>query len=584
MSGKKSPVFILLNIIVILTPLISDDARPEASAPAGIELLWKYAAGGQLVSRPAVSATGVYLYSEDRQLHALNPGGEPRWKLRISGRPADSLSIGKDGTIYLCTASGMLHAVNPAGRELWSLDAGGEPAGEPAATVSGTVYLALKSGELLAVSHTGFLRWKTDTGAELSSPPAVDAGEAIYTFGPGGGIKCWTPWGSLRWEIPPEREAERFTGGRGTGELPPSAIHDHILYTSRAKQLQAITPGGEMLWNSELSSECTALIVIPDGLFCLFEDGRTAAYDFGGGRLWTGQGAGFSSYPAAGDSGIYILRGSKLSFMDFSGRVIIDTEPEGISLNQPVLGKDLLVSGSEEWVACAFAADSSLGDIWSQKGGGASHDGTSGLRKWYFNEAEYLSNMDYLYLREFINSDSRRDKLDALEEIEDRIAADGIDRGESYMLQLVHYALTESSKRIKTNETGMSQNYPAVRKKAASILGEYGTFESIELLTAVLAEEKYQDVSAAIISALGELGADYNGLVLQAIYNKVVKDNNGSTQERLLWSAIEAVEKITAYSGIPASGYGYRVLLEIFRGNYSAGARRRAGDVLRSLK
>ncbi len=546
--------------------------------------LWKYAAGGELISRPAVSAAGIYLYSEDRQIHALTPQGAVRWKFRLSGRPADSLSIGADGTVYACTDDGKLYAVNSAGRLIWQVDTDGAPAGEPAAAIDGTVYLAHKSGRLCAVSHLGFERWSIDTGNAILQPPVVDAGEAVYTFDDTGAISCRTQWGELRWTMPAAGQSDDNVNKLKA--VRHAAVNRHVLYTSLGRNLQALTPEGEVLWSDEMRDDISALIVLPEekGLFVLYSDGLTEALDFTGELLWSGQGAGYSSYPAAGDNSIYIMRGSKITIMDFTGKILYDTEPSGITLTQPVLGNNLLVCGSEEWVACAFTAESSLGDGWTQKGGGAAHDGTSGVRKWHFNETLFLSDMDYLYLRETIQSGDINDKIRALEEISDRIAAEGADRGENYLLHLVHLALSES---LLTMESGIfpaADDYPSVRKKAADILGKYGNFESIELLTVVLGEEKYEDASASMILALGSLGSDFNGLPLEAIYNKVVIDDNGKGSERLALAAVSAVGKITDYSGAAVSGYGYRTLLEIFRGNYSAGTRRKAGEVLRSMK
>ena len=368
------------------------------------------------------------------------------------------------------------------------------------------------------------------------------------------------------WEYEPE--AAQSTAVR------QSAVDRHVLYTAWGRRLQAVTPDKEILWDTELPVDCTALIIIPDGIFCLFENGKTAAYDFSGTELWQGEGAGFSSYPAAGDNGIYILRGEKLSLMDFSGKIVSDTEPGELTMMQPVLGDDLLVCGTREWVACAFKAESTLMAGWTQKGGGASHSGASGEKKWYFNDKAYRANMDYLYLREFIYSGSQQEKLDALDEIKQRIAADGIDRGENYLLHLVHLALTEEQ---------ISRAFPAVRAKAADILGVYGTFESVELLVSALGEEQQSYVSTSIISALGRLGTDYRGLASRAIYDKIIRDNN-KMYDRLVLAGIEAVEKILSYGGVSESGYGYRVLIGIMRGGYSTVLRRKAVEVLRSIK
>lgn len=548
------------------TVIFKDETADNSASLYTQKLLWKYAAAGKLAARPAVSADGVYLYSEDRHIHALTAGGALRWKFRITGRPADSLSIGRDGSVYACSSDGNLFAVNPAGQQLWKHELPDSPVGEPAVSVDGTVFLCTESGLLYAISHTGFIRWAVDTGGGFDSPPVIDAGEAVYTFTDSGGIKCWSPWGSLVWEKP-NPEEHSFSGRQ-------AAVHEHVLYTSAGRRLYAVKPDGGELWSAPLPAECTAIIIIPDAVLCVFSDGSAAALDFRGGVLWHSDLTGLSSYPAAGDNCVYILRGTKLSRMSFTGGLISETEPAGLTLMQPVLGNNILVCGTREWVACAFEAESTLESGWTQKGGGAAHDGASGEKKWHFNPVAYNSNMDYLYLRSYLNTGEQRDKLEALDEIEQRIAEDGIDRGENYLLHLVHQALTGSEH---------DRYYPAVRVRAAEILGVYGSFESVELLAAALNEEEQPHVSAALITALGKLGTDYKGLASAAIYTKIVRENN-KMYDRLVFAGIEAAERMIQYNGASTTGYAYRILLEIMRGGYSSGMRRKALEVLRSIK
>ncbi|HAK47437.1 MAG TPA: hypothetical protein DCO79_16145, partial [Spirochaeta sp.] len=539
--SPKSSIFYQSVLLMLLAaaPLFSDNELVP---------LWKYAAGGVLVSPPAVSGSGVYLYSEDRQIHAVSTKGEPLWKFRMPGRPSDTLSVGHDGTVYACTLDGRMFAVNQAGRALWRFEADGEPAGAPAVSADGTVYLALKTGELSAVSHTGFTRWKINSENGISGVPVIDSGNAVYFADDAGSVYCYSPWGTEKWVL----ESEQKTAGAEW----IAAIDQHILYSGFDRRLQAVEKG-EIIWSRAMPADLTGIVIFPDGLFCSFSDGTCSAYDREGNELWTAEGGGYYSYPVAGGKRIFMLNRSGLVSIDFSGKIEGSGRVDAIRLTQPVMGGGLLVCGSEQWVACAFNVSDEIGAGWSQKGGGPAHSGTSGSKRWYFDEAEYLRNMDYLYLKQYITSGSTDEKLDAVEEIGNRIAAEGIDRGEQYLLHLLHMALTEGNIRRIISEGSRSNDYPAIRREAARLIGLYGNFESIELLTAVLAEEEHYDVSAAIIAALGELGADYNSLPQIAIYNKVIKDNNGSAYGGLALAAIGAVAKISEYTGVPGSGYGY---------------------------
>ena len=561
--------------LLLITVFLSAAATLSIHAENELIPLWKYAAGGVLVSPPAVSASGIFLYSEDRQIHAVSLHGESQWKFRMPGRPHNSLSVGRDGTVYASTREGRMSAVNGAGGELWRFNADGEPSGAPAVSADGTVYIAVKSGKLSAISHTGFVRWSVDTGTGIAGSPVIDAGEAVYFADNSGSIYAYTPWGTQKWVLKPENPA--------FGNNWIAAIDEHILYSSLGASLQAVDKG-EILWSIELSSELLGMVVFSEGLFCCFRNGSAAAYDRSGSELWTAEGGGYYSYPVAGSSRIFMLNRDGLVSLDFNGRIEGSGIVRELTLTQPVMGGGLLVCGSEQWVACAFIVSDETGPGWSQAGGGPTHSGDHGRSRWYFDESEYLKNMDYLYLKQLITSGSTDDKLRAIKEIGERIAAEGIDRGEQYLLHLLHTALAEGSINTTVRAGARSEDYPAVRREAARLIGIYGNFESIELLVSVLSVEKRYEVSAAIIRALGELGADYNAQPLAVIYNTVRKDNNGSAYASLAAAAIDAVAKITDYSGVPLSDYGYRTLIEIYRGNYSSGIKKTAGEVLRGIR
>ncbi len=538
--------------------------------------LWKYAAGGELVSPPAVSKYGVYLYSEDRQVHAVSIDGKPQWKFRLSGRPADALAVGRDGTVYAGTSEGRLYAINRGGKQLWRYDAGSALSGPPAVSSDGTVFVGTAEGRLAALSHRGYVRWSIDTGKGISGSPVIDTGEAIYICDSEGTISSFTPWGTLLWEQSPEASSR--------GSVWTAAIDEHILYSAAGSRLSAIDHAGTVLWTADLTENCTGIVVYRDGLFCSLKSGTVGAWTKEGKKLWIGEGRGYFSYPVSGSRSFFLLDGSGLKSMDFYGRVIGSGNVEGIYLTQPVIGGGLLICGSRQWVACAFNISESEGPGWSQEGGGPGHSGTYGQGQWAFNEADYLKNLDYLYLREAIVNGDQDVRMEAVEEIGDRIEAGGTERGERYLLHLLYIALTDGSRRITVNRPAAANDYPAIRRKAAELIGKYGNFQSVELLTQVLAEEKHYDVSAAIISALGSLGTDYDNLSQWAIYNKVIDDNNGSAYDMLAGAAISAIAEINRYTGDLGSGYGYRALQTIYRGKYSAGTRKLAGEVLRSMR
>jgi outer membrane protein assembly factor BamB len=488
--------------------------------------------------------------------------------------------LGPDGTIYACNLEGTLYAVNPAGRKIWSLDTGSGPSGDPSVSDSGTIYLILNSGKLIAVSHTGRLRWAIETGTEPVSSPTVAAGEAVFITDQTGTVFCYTPWGSLLWT-----KTEQ-AGGRSVPVHPGTlAVHEHLLYTTWKREVSALTLNGNLLWQKQLPADSVSMVIFRGGLFCVMTSGSAAAYSFDGNQLWIRDGAAFRDFPAASDEGIYLLQGrDEVALISEEGEFIDKYREPGAFLSQPVLSGGMMITGSEEWIVYAFNAVPPSDELWAQKGRNASHSGTWGEAPGWFNESMYSTNFDYLYLRELLDSGDIERKKEALAEIGERIAADTSDRGESYMLPLLHRALNEGRGRVFAGGSRFQGDYPLVRAEAARLISEFGTFDSIEVLISVLGEEEDDLVSAEIISALGKLGSDFEGKTLAAIYRKITKDRGNLPNNKLGAFSAEAISNIISYNGVPKSDFGYMTLIHIYSGNYSSVVRSRAHEILRSIK
>lgn len=562
------PVFFLLIIFNI-------SAQTDSTQ---LNLLWKYAAGGELASSPAVSGGGrIYLYAEDRHIHALDRDGRFLWKFRLQGRPSDSLAVSTDGSVYAGTDNGILYAVNPSGEELWSFDTGGRPAGDPSVSSDGTVYFAVGSGQLYAVSHNGRFRWKLETGERITQAPAVDSGTAVYLFGSGGLIISCTPWGSENWRYLPE--------GKGPAAERCTVIHDHIIYSSRGRIIEAVDSDGKLIWSMELDEAAVSIMMYKNGLCIITASGGVIGASDDGELQWQFPDAAAHGWPASAVDGIYFLSGENgIIMLSFDGEPMVQISSEG-RLTQPSLTDGMLIAGSEEWIIYAYSASAPDRSIWSQRGGDSSHGGRSGENLFTFNETLYSRNLDYVYLKAMLDSFYSRDRSRALSEISERISNNEAEGGFDYLLPLLYRALGEGIIQIFRDRTSSSgTDYPEMRAEAARLTGRIGNFESVEILVKVLEYEKESIVSAAIIDALGELGTNNRNISLQAVYNKIRTAGSSGGKDRMAAAAIGAIEKIAAYSGDTDTAYGRRTLIEIYRGNYSKKIRESAIDALRRIK
>jgi outer membrane protein assembly factor BamB len=571
MLNKHITITVFLLIIIFNT-------SADSGADEDFRLLWKYAAGGELTSSPAVSDDGrVYLYAEDRHIHALDRNGRFLWKFRLSGRPAEALSVSSDGSIYACTEEGVLYAVNPDGEVLWQFDTGGSPAGDPSVSSNGTIFLALVTGELFALSHNGKLRWQLYTGVEVTQSPVVDSGTAVYLLSASGMIISCAPWGSENWRYQPEQSS--------IDDLRTAVIHDHILYSSRGANFEAVDPDGILLWSRVIEEACESIMMYGDGICGISESGRAFGRSLAGDLQWETEKGLYRGYPASSRDGIYMLgTDGGIKLLSFSGELVAQTQAEGV-LTQHILTDKMLISGSEEWIIYAFSASGPDRTIWSQRGRDAAHGGRTGENRFVFDESLYRGHLDYVFLKTMLDTPSLSNREMVLSDIAERIGSSTGSGGLNYILPLLYRALGEGRLRIFSGGmAGSSTDYPSIRSESARLIGRIGDFESVGFLVKMLEEEEDNIVCAAIIDALGELGTNNRKMSLQAVYTKIESGRTTGTDDRIAASAIKAVELISEYSGSSGSGYGYRILLEIYRGNYSKNIRDSAKDLLRRMK
>ncbi len=571
-SIKSLIIYIIFFLIVVTMPVFSADTE--------LSELWKYSAGGKLLSSPIITEFGtVYVYAEDRHLHAINAAGEFLWKCRITGTPADSLAAGPDNTIYVCNKEGILNAVNPGGQVIWKVRTGGEPAGDPSIATDGTICVTSKSGTVSLYSHTGRLRWRFESGSSIQAAAIIDTYQGIFISSDTEGIIALSPWGRELWRWKPDNFQ--------SGTVFHLAVHDHRLYfASTAGIIGAFDSFGTLLWSAETGFSYNSLILTDTGMLCSGNGGRLVSINYSGAEIFNKVvNADLNAHPAAGLNGVYFLNGEhKLVLVSYEGRIIASADAEGEVLSQFSLGAGRIVTGTDRWIVYCFRASLPLSGYWAQKGKNALHAGSTVSESYTINENMYRTVIDYVYLSSLLESDSVDQKKKALSEIYERILDDREDRGENYLLPLLYKAMTEGRTRVNTaGGYASSNNYPSVRAEAARLAGYAGNLETIELLVSLLDGEKDGEVRVQMIRALGRLNSDYKGLVLPALYRQIRGDFTGIPDEKIATTTVDAVISIIMYSGVKASGFGLKLLLEISRGPYSSGTRARASDALRRI-
>lgn len=284
-------------------PVFGHDSRhtnvsPYNAGKEGKKEVWSYKTGAGIESSPVVGKDGtIYFGSHDGSFYAINKDGSLKWKKELTKPIYDprwnvskaimaSPAIASDGTVYINTASGYLHALNPGGDEKWrfpirwSNDFWNSPNIGP----DGIIYIGTARHEdnspgagLVAINPDGKEKWRSLEASGVTIVPSIaDDGTIIFgaadTITNRGKIISLDPSGKKKWEFWLEEWLEGSAAIRSDGT---------IFSGSKEGNFYAINPDGTEKWRSKTNGGISATPTIGnDGnVYIGSWDGNFYAFD-----------------------------------------------------------------------------------------------------------------------------------------------------------------------------------------------------------------------------------------------------------------------------------------------------------------
>jgi HEAT repeat protein len=205
-----------------------------------------------------------------------------------------------------------------------------------------------------------------------------------------------------------------------------------------------------------------------------------------------------------------------------------------------------------------------------------------GGREMSVEESYRQESVELMIIHEQSRSESLEMKLIALEYI-----SDAIDRGNTGAeIQGALEYLGMEGILNKTLENGrVTNNYPEVRRIAATYLGDLGTPEAKNTLLRLVRIDKEPMVLQEAIKSLGKIGNNDNNEVIDAISGAVDRRANlGQPDNLLAFSALEAYDKIAKTNGGLQDPMAVQTIIRIAEGTYTPTVRNRAREVLSNLR
>ncbi|GHV04815.1 hypothetical protein FACS189485_10880 [Spirochaetia bacterium] len=208
--------------------------------------------------------------------------------------------------------------------------------------------------------------------------------------------------------------------------------------------------------------------------------------------------------------------------------------------------------------------------------------GQTGSRQAISVEESYLQeSVEMLIIREHSRSDSRDQKMVALEYIGDVMNRGS--KGEEIHSALEYLALEGIVNQIRENGRLMN-NYPDVRTRAVTYLGDLGTAEAKNTLIKVILADPEPMVLTEAVKSLTKIGINDNGETVNAIAWIVRRHDVLNPDNLLALSAVDAFSKFAAADNGIKDPEVIRVLLRISEGFYIKPVQERAKQVMTDLR
>jgi len=197
-------------------------------------------------------------------------------------------------------------------------------------------------------------------------------------------------------------------------------------------------------------------------------------------------------------------------------------------------------------------------------------------------EQSYLQeSVELMIIREQSRTDSRDMKMVALEYI-----GDAINRGNKSdeIRAALEYLSLEGVVNVSRENGRVVNNYPDVRKAAASYLGKLGTPEAKDTLLKMVNRDNEPMVITEAIRSLGTIGLNNADEVTQTICWTVNRFNVLNPDNFMALSALDAFSRIAkANNGIKDRSVT-ETILKIADGPYITPVRDRAKELLNELR
>jgi eukaryotic-like serine/threonine-protein kinase len=329
----------------------------SGNLPEQLSLVWRFKAGDEVKSSPAISDGRVYIGSSNKHIYALDlQTGKQVWSVILDGMVEASPTL-IDNVVYVGTLAGTLYALDAgSGSTRWTFSTGYKLVGGANWFKDSENRLRILIGSYDAFiycvdAQTGKSVWTYKTGNYINGSPAVDGGYCAF-----GGCDAVIHVLSI-------------ADGAKAGEVNTSAyiagstaiLENHVYVGNyNGELLKASLPAGNVVWSYSIdgapfisSPAVTGDVVVIGGgdmrVHCV--DNRTGKARW----TYTSLGAVDSSPVIAGDKVVAGSNDGRLYMLNLTdGRLIWSYEIGRSITSSPAIAGSMVVVGCDDGMVYCF--------------------------------------------------------------------------------------------------------------------------------------------------------------------------------------------------------------------------------------
>jgi outer membrane protein assembly factor BamB len=539
----------------------------QSNAPVQLsEYLWRQAAGGVVLGTPSARPQSVVVALDSGVVKAYSGSGELLWNFAVRGSLCPYVTRSREGITFICSTDGILIAVNNAGRELWRAKVSGVLTGPIVMGWDGRAFVPT-GRKISCYTSSGTLLWTNDLGSGISVGPLLDQNGCILLALENSRLIRITPFGIVNfWKLPsvpvvlvPLDNDILAMYGNGNIQRVDSSIEG-----STPLPLPGLTA-------RPLAAACR------DGRAAVFlANGQTLLLSGGDGKvLWT---AGSFIRPLADqkaelifdERGIYALCDGGIACFSANGKLLWHATLDNAS-GVPAFSDDgVLYSCGKDWVLNAWKLeDRTLNQKYNLYGPAPPS---------FYGTGNPPSSVFVRVNGRFYEMSVKRE----LEIIQKGISSGMVGENE---LDWTAYLMETADGGYWPNPTNIREPKAIITHRilALQLLSSIGSIETIPWLVSFFRRESEPLVRIAAALAIGGIGMDPEGKVLQE-FTSVVRTGNSIHHEQLLITIASVTGALCRFSGPPLHDAGLLLLHMLSTPGQPPLARRQAQIELNTLR